>query len=42
MKQGATYMNSTIELIENGFDYWPEFVFGFGTDIEFEGEDDNE
>lgn len=36
-------MNSTIELIEQDEQYWPEFVFGFGTDEEYEeGEEDNE
>lgn len=30
-------MNSTIELIEQEEQYWPEFVFGFNHD---EGEDD--
>ncbi|MDQ0059455.1 hypothetical protein J2T14_001619 [Paenibacillus harenae] len=30
-------MNNTIEMID--CDYWPEFVFGFGTDEDEEGED---
>ena len=36
-------MNSTIELIEQDEpSYWPEFIFGFGTDEDIEGEvDDN-
>lgn len=35
-------MNSTIVSIEqNEPSYWPEFIFGFGTDEDNEGEDDN-
>lgn len=33
-------MNSTIEMIEQGNEYYPDYVFGFGTD-EDEEEQDN-
>ncbi len=34
-------MNSTIELIEQDEQYWPEFVLGFEADDDYEGDDDN-
>ena len=36
-------MNSTIEMIEQDEEYYPDYVLGFGTDEdEEEGDDDSE
>ncbi|CAM3830507.1 hypothetical protein PALA111701_28045 [Paenibacillus lactis] len=34
-------MNSTVEIIEGEDNYWPEYIFGFWADDDYEGDDIN-